>query len=71
MADDQSMSVPDALRTIASQIEEGWRSGAVACIIEVDGTAHVCTFDGADPGRAVKLLMAVGSELACGRGVAH
>jgi len=61
------MTVPQALRAMADKIESGvWDGGAAACVVEVRGTAHVCTFDGGDGSRGVALLAIVGAEIASG-----
>lgn len=70
-AEAESLTLAQALRTIADRIDEGWEDGVAVCILEKDGMAHVCTFDGGDGSRALMMLMAVGSELARSQGVAH
>ena len=65
------MTVPDALRHIAQQMDDGDFIGLAAVVLERNGVAHICAFDQSDGDDVRAMLVEVGAMLCVPQGAAQ
>ena len=65
------MTVPDALRHLAQQMDDGDFAGLAAVVLEKNGVAHICAFDQTDGADVRAMLVEVGAMLCVPKGASQ